>query len=206
MKTFKYSEIRPELQTFDLVFFNGNGFAGWVIKLFSRSKYTHCGVIVRYEDIKIRMDRYREGSLLFFESTTLGKSKDVLSRKNEKGVQLIYFSDKIKNYNGDILIKRLQGERTEEMKICLNEFILETHYRPYEKKMSELFFACLKYVNPKENLSTIFCSELCVELYQKIKLFSEKLKSNSFTPGRLFGLKLDNKKYKFLRTIGVKYE
>ncbi len=126
--------------------------------------------------------------LLLWESTTLSKLKDVQSGIAHQGVQLVPLSEKIRTYNGDVGIKQLEGITVDgERKKKLMAFRQEVKGRPYEQNKLELFKSAYDgpFGHNEEDLSSIFCSELFAEGYQRMEFLTEDTPSNEYTPGNL---------------------
>lgn len=70
------------------------------------------------------------------------------------------------------------------MVLALNNFRHEISGRPYETNKIELLKAAYDglFGDNKEDLSSLFCSELIAEAYQKMGLLTEKLPSNEYIP------------------------
>ena len=123
-------------------------------------------------------------AVLLWESTTLSNIADVESGKERKGVQIVPLSERIKKYDGEISVRMLDQKPTPEMHKELSLLREEVKGRPYEKSKIELFKAA--YDGPfgrnNEDLSSLFCSELVAEAYQRMGLLSEDKASNEYTP------------------------
>ena len=93
-------------------------------------------------------------------------------------------SERIKKYDGEISVRMLDQKPTPEMHKELSLLREEVKGRPYEKSKIELFKAA--YDGPfgrnNEDLSSLFCSELVAEAYQRMGLLSEDKASNEYTP------------------------
>ena len=94
---------------------------------------------------------------------------------------------------GRVAIRRLVGVTDEERKRITEElvrFYNEVSGRPYEQSKLTLILSSAKFIedalpflkNRKEDLSSLFCSELVAEAYQRMKLLSPDKLSHSFTP------------------------
>lgn len=88
-------------------------------------------------------------------------------------------------YDGDIVIRKLEGVTFDNNDIKkLMEFRREVTSRPYEQDIIELIKAA--YDGPfglnTEDLSSLFCSELVAEAYQRLGLLDESIPSNEYTP------------------------
>lgn len=72
----------------------------------------------------------------------------------------------------------------------LLKFRKEVQGRPYEKNKSELILSAMDFHeeylsflrNTKEDLSSLFCSELVAAAYKRMGLLGDKLLSNEYTP------------------------
>ncbi len=170
-----YANLRPQMKTGDIVLFSGKGGISTGIKWFTNSRWSHVGMVLRL----IEWD-----AVLLWESTTLSNIADVESGKERKGVQIVPLSERIKKYDGEISVRMLDQKPTPEMHKELSLLREEVKGRPYEKSKIELFKAA--YDGPfgrnNEDLSSLFCSELVAEAYQRMGLLSEDKASNEYTP------------------------
>lgn len=178
----KYEDIRSELKTGDILLFSGKGGISDGIKFFTLSKYSHVGMVYRFEDT---LDP--KGSVFCWESTTLSDLKDADTGKLTKGVQRVELSERLercfsKGY--EISVRQLSKALSNDMVLALNSFRHEVSGRPYEKDKIELLKAAYDGIfgDNKEDLSSLFCSELVAEAYQKMGLLTEKMSSNEYIP------------------------
>ena len=170
-----YENLRPSLKTDDVVLFSGKGGISTGIKWFTNSKWSHVGMVLRLPEWD---------AVMLWESTTLSNIVDVESGKERKGVQIVPLSERVRKYKGEASIRVLDIEQTPEMLKELSLLRAEIKGRPYEKDKIELIKAA--YDGPlgenKEDLSSLFCSEMVAEAYQRMGLLSEKKPSNEYTP------------------------
>lgn len=178
----KYQDIRNELKTGDILLFSGKGHISEGIKFFTLSKWSHVGMVYKLVD---PLDP--KGSVFSWESTTLSDIEDADTGKLTKGVQRVELSERImgcfaKGY--DISLRPLSRPLTDDMVRALNLFRHEVSGRPYEASKIELIKSAYDGIfgENKEDLSSLFCSELVAEAYQKMGLLSEETPSNEFTP------------------------
>lgn len=173
---YAYDAIRPQVDTGDLVLFSGKGGVSAGIKWFTGCRWSHVGMAVRIHDWDI---------LLLWESTTLSPVADVGSGRARQGVQLTPLSERVKTYRGEMAIRHLAVERTPDMLAALRVFREEVKRRPYEQDKLELLRSA--YEGPLgthggEDLSSLFCSELVAEAYQRMGLLPATPPSNEYTP------------------------
>lgn len=178
MNTARYSDIRDQLQTGDLALFSGKGGASTGIKWFTDCKWSHVGMLIRMPEWD---------TLLVWEATTLTNLRDIITGVAHRGVQLVSFSDRLRSYDGNASIRKLDVARTPEMQRALITMRAELKGRPYETDKVELLKAA--YDGPlganAEDLSSLFCSELIAETYQRMGLLPSgpgALASNEYTP------------------------
>mgnify|MGYP001558258915 CR=1 FL=1 len=193
-----YEQIRNSLQTGDIVLFSGNSTVSNLIKWFTGSKWSHVGVVISVGQWDIK---------LLLESTTLSKIKDITSDDYIQGVQLVPLSERIINHEGDIAIRKLVGERTLHTISSIVKFRNEIKNRPYEKSKLELFRSAFggAFDNTKEDLSSLFCSELSAELYQRAEWLPNDIASNKFIP-KSFSTESREIDSKLLRSVRLENE
>ncbi|MGQ9499456.1 MAG: hypothetical protein ACUVQ6_03695 [Dissulfurimicrobium sp.] len=128
-----------------------------------------------------------KGSLFCWESTTLSDIKDAETGKLTKGVQRVELSERLercfaKGY--EISVRQLSKELTNNMILALNNFRHEVSGRPYETSKIELLKAAYDglFCDNKEDLSSLFCSELVAEAYQKMGLLPKNPPANEYIP------------------------
>ncbi len=175
LRTVTYEQIRPDLATGDLVLFSGKGGFSAGIKWFTRSRWSHVGMILVIPEWD---------TVLLWESTTLSSLKDVESNTARRGVQLVSFSDRLRNYGGEVAVRRLRIDRTDRMQQALSSFRNEVRDRPYEEDTVELIKAAYDgpFGDNTEDLSSLFCSELVAESYQRMGLLPNDPPSNEYVP------------------------
>lgn len=178
MGTHLDSTLRGELQTGDIVLFSGKGGVSDWIKWFTRGTWSHVGMVVRVPDWDM---------VMLWESTTLSNLPDIESGKETKGVQLVSLSKRIQTYKGEVAVRRLNADRTPAMLRALQTLRREVAGRQYEADKIELIRAALDgpFGANREDLSSLFCSELVAEAYQRMGLLPDGTgakPSNEYTP------------------------
>ena len=169
-------QMRAKLKTGDVILFSGKGGISAGIKWATLSRWSHVGMIVvlpEYDFVTV------------WESTTLSSLVDLDTNVPHKGVQLVPLSSRIEGYGGDVAVRQLDGVTfdIEDVK-KLMALRRELAAKDYEQNKIELIKAA--YDGPlgrnAEDLSSLFCSELVAEAYQRLGLISEDKPSNEYTP------------------------
>jgi len=178
----QYSLIRPNLQTGDILLFSGKGGISDGIKFFTFSKWSHVGMVYRLDD---PLDP--KGSIFCWESTTLSNVTDAETGKLTKGVQRVELSERLERSFAtgyEISVRHLSKPLTNDMIILLNNFRHEVSGRTYEKSKLELLKSAYDGFlgRNQEDLSSLFCSELVAEGYQRMGLLTEDRHSNEYIP------------------------
>ena len=176
MATKAYKDIRDDLKSGDIVLFSGKGGVSEWIKWFTRSAWSHVGMVIKSEEI---------GSVLLWESTTLSDLTDIQTGKAVRGVQLVGMRDRVDTYSGEkIAVRQLSKSLSKEQIATLGSLRSKFAGKPYEESKIELLKAAADMLLPenREDLSSLFCSELVAEAYQRMGLLGEKKPSNEYTP------------------------
>jgi hypothetical protein len=169
-------QTRAELKTGDVVLFSGKGGISAGIKWLTLSRWSHVGMIIvlpEYDFVTV------------WESTTLSSLVDLDTKVPHKGVQLVPLSSRLEGYDGEVAVRQLQGVdfNADDVK-NLMQLRRELAGREYEEDKVELIKAA--YDGPlgrnKEDLSSLFCSELVAEAYQRLGLLNDEKPSNEYTP------------------------
>lgn len=176
--TSEYDDRRQYLKTGDIVLFSGKQAISAAIKWMSRSKWSHVGMVYRLEDL-----------ILLWESTMISDITDFDSNEAVRGVRLVVLSECVKQYDADIVVRHLKVDWTDKMNRALTAFRRKVRGRPYEKSKVELIKAAYDgwLGENREDLSSLFCSELIAETYQQVGLLPDVKDggwpSNEYTPG-----------------------
>jgi hypothetical protein len=174
MKT--YADIRGTLDTGDIVLFSGKGGISDCIKLFSGSKWSHIGIVVKHVELDF---------IMLWESTTLCNVADAEDGTQKQGVQIVALSDRLNSYDGDVSVRKFLGQRTPAMLAALKQFRDESKNKAYEQSKLELIHSLLDWAICEENnedFSSFFCSELVAEALERMGIMNGKLPANEFIP------------------------
>lgn len=176
----RYSDVRSELATGDLVLFSGASLFSGLIKWALGAKWSHVGVVVRTPAFP--------GRVMLWEATLLADLADAESGRAAGGVQLVPLSERLASYAGEWKLRALRPAVTPEMESALETRRGELAGRPYEESKLELLRAAWDGrfgASKRERLQSLFCSELVAEAYQAMGLLPEPPvgpPSNEYTP------------------------
>ncbi|MEM7576402.1 MAG: hypothetical protein AAF328_02910 [Planctomycetota bacterium] len=175
----QYETIRPQLKTGDLVLFSGRAPVSRLIQLFTAGPWSHVGMVVRLSEF--------DDAVMLWESTTLTTLPDVERGRPIRGVQLVPLSQRLAHYEGSAAVRHLHRPVTFGQRDALASLRHRLARRPYERRELELLRSALDLVGTpnREDLSSVFCSELVAEAYQAMGLLAEPPKgppSNEYTP------------------------
>jgi hypothetical protein len=171
-----YSLLRPSLDTGDLVLYGGKSSLCRRIQRLTGSSWSHVAMLIKVESHDL---------VLIWEATSAADMADVETGRVGPGVRLTLFSEWVARYPEVIAVRRLAAKRTPEMMAAFGAFRREMAGRPYEKKRMQLLRSGLHGPlsrNKKEDLSSVFCSELVAATYQRMGLLPTKPPSNAYTP------------------------
>lgn len=182
-----YHSNRSKIKTGDLILFSGNSLISLIIRGFTFSKFSHVGVVYKIED---------EDLLLMMESTSINKGF--------KGVQVVELSRRILTYSGKTYWRPLNKSLSPEMKEKFSLFRKNLLWVKYEKSIVDLILSALGASRRNgTKLSSVFCSELIISLFQEIGLMPKTYEPSSYCPKHLsskFCLNLIDD-YKYLKEI-----
>lgn len=165
-----------ELKTGDLVLFSGVDAYSKLVKVSTRSKWSHIGLILKTAE---------HDCLTMWESSIREDTLDVETGSHREGVRLVSFIDRMTAFEGDVSIRQLQGGILSDDRLHgLLGLRNELRGRSYERNKFELLKASNEraFRNKTEDLSSLFCSELVAEAYQRMGLLTEDKPSNDYAP------------------------
>ncbi len=170
-----YAALRPLLASGDIVLYGGATPQCLRLKQWLASCWSHVGMILRPSP---------EDDPLLWEATGTTGMADLLSGSQEGGVHLVRLEEWIALYGGDIAVRRLSADRGPEREQAFRAFFEKVHGRPYErthtKGIRAGFHGLLR--NRREDLRSIFCSQLVAAAYQRVGLLPRHPPSSTYTP------------------------
>ena len=153
----------------DIVLFSyrGASIISLLVKLLTRSHFTHIGVVLEREGVG-----YKEIIEAIYEH----------GRFVQPQVKLRRLDDKLENYQGDVYVRRLFVARDSQFEQRLNKAVQELVGRPFEGQPMQLL-TCVFWALQRQTNERVFCSELVAIIYQKLGLISTHVSPARFTPG-----------------------
>ena len=182
-----YAQKREALRTGDLILMEGNSVFSYFIKKFTKSKWSHVGLVIKISDLDM---------ILLWESCARPHGVDVQTGTVKAGVQLSPLSKRIDECPGEVAVRRLKTPLTGTDKEKLAILRQQWKNRSYETDGAQLAKSALDLTDMGKNdedLNSFFCSELVAESYKRIGLIKSDEypePSNEYTPAD-FGGKID---------------
>lgn len=161
---YKYSELKDNLQTGDLIFLAGTNCASELIGGIIDSPFIHIGMIIKEND----------GELYIWDAD--------IGQKAKLGPRLMTLDDKFnKSHCKQIgAVMKLNGERkftSEDLKRVIDQNI--------NKSMDKYMYSwALGKIAKNEN--KVFCSELIAETYQELRIMSNEKNAYDYGPDDFF--------------------
>lgn len=178
------------------------GLFSWFIKFFTKSDYSHVGLIV----VDPEMTNPALKGIYVWTSGT-SDVPDAEDGKKKFGVQFVEFEEFLKTYGGKIYLRRLKCESEEQYHKIFNIDVLrEIHQvvydKPYDTVVADWIEAYCQKDNKPQKTSRFWCSALIGYIYTKLTLLKSDLDWSILTPSffsnenksfsMLHGAKLEN--------------
>lgn len=165
--------------TGDLVLFSGKGLVSGTIRVFTRSRWSHIGMVVRDEV---------SGEVLLLEATITDEAPDVSLGRAVRGVQVVRLADKLAAYDGAVALRRLElDDRPAGLDEEVRELAAMWRYRGYKSFTATLVLDLLSANRRPHRVHRVFCSELVAEVYKRLGVMCRSVRSSRLVPGD-FGL------------------
>ncbi len=162
MEKIAYSDLRGDIDSFDILLFEGTGFISRAIQVLTDSPYSHVA-------LAMRLDQWDQ--VLCFESTTLSSVPDLQTGAKVKGVQLVQLSDRLRSYDGNVYFRKIHGPRSPTMKRAGANVMRDFQGVPYEENQLELLSSALDktgLLTNQPDASSVFCSEIATIMHRRV--------------------------------------
>ena len=191
----------PLLNTGDILCWQGTGFVSRGIQAAQKVRFpwdfariSHVGMVLRPSDLEASpherwsmVAKTLPHRLLTFESTTLNTTADILKWRPVSGVSIVPLRQKFEASKGRLFVKRLHDLPPEFFSLAL-EYIDRHHGKPYERKPWQLVASAAGFKRGLwgEDDSSLFCSELVIELLEYCGVIAEgQQDSDSICPAEV---------------------
>lgn len=166
--------ILAEACTGDLVLFSGRGLVSGTIRLFTGSRWSHVGLVLRADD----------GTLLMLEATNTGEAADITLGRAICGVQLVQLAEKLANYDGVVVLRRLEmDDRPDGFDELVRDMAELWRWRAYKDFTTTLLLDLLTANRLPQRVDRVFCSELVAEVYKRLGVMCRSVRSSRYVPG-----------------------
>ena len=177
-----FDMLAPNMQTGDLMLFNGKYKGSKFIEFLEKSQWSHVGIIVRYPGID---------KPLIFEATSLTNIPDAIFHDQEIGVKCVDLEQRMAHYGDDLpeyepanfAYRKLIVDRTPEMQAAIDTAIHKFHGIPDPGFFEMIWDVVLgRILNKSVPLDHYFCSELVAEAYLEMGLIDAEKPINAYMP------------------------
>lgn len=163
------------LRTGDIVLFSGYGIVSASIRLFTRSYFSHIGLVIRHS-------RHEQPMLL--ESSTLSDVPDVYRGCPVSGIGMVPLVSRVMSYEGPVALRRRAGPcLTRGQQRLAERLTARVLHRPYKNYVAAMARDLLTGYQLRADLSGMFCSELVAEFYRRLGWLPRTARSSLYVPG-----------------------
>jgi len=153
-----------DLETGDMLLFNGYYFLSRLIEYFTDSIYSHVGVII----VDPTFDNKILKGIYVLESG-YEPVVDVENNRHKYGVQLTDLNTILNNYNGKLFVRKLHCIRSDMFYENLNQIHSDVHNLPYDFDPIDWIKAEFEInIGNVQKRNTFWCSALVVYVYIKL--------------------------------------
>ena len=160
-----------DLQTGDMILFNGNYFLSRIIEYITGSIYSHAAIIIKNPNF---LGEQYQGTYII--DSGYENKKDVENNRYKFGVQLTNFEELLKNYNGKIYVRKLNCERNQQFYQKIIDFHSDVHNLPYDTNPIDWFKAKFNIdIGNIQKKNTFWCSALVSYFYVKLGFLNNNI-------------------------------
>jgi hypothetical protein len=177
----------------DIVLINSEGPLSYIVSLFAKSKYSHCGIIV---DDKKRLIAHSHP----FNTSLKDKTLKILIQNEIKNEGYIKKDSGVIIESLDAMIKKKEIKNMSILPIHTaidynNMFkaYLQFMNKPYKKSLIELLNVNDNLFKNRRNNKSLFCSEFIIEILQTLNIIDKNIISNTISPDKLLLLESHDK-------------
>jgi hypothetical protein len=178
----KYTQIKDQLKTGDIILLHCNGTISKVIRAVTRGTFSHCGVVVKYK-----------GKLYLFEADCDDCYNVLTKEKSERGPRLVLLEDKMKRadniYFGWIPIKKKISKKK------IYKFINKSKSYTFSEKfnlwpMYRLNWTFLNnFLNKQQRNNSYYCSDMVIAIFKNQGLIHPSVSNYYLSPSDLINIR-----------------
>lgn len=177
-----YEQYRSQMKTGDIMAFSGKSHFSQLIKWATRSDYSHVGIL-----LKVNLGGGFGESILLAESTLLTDLPNFDQQRAIRGVQMQWLSKRLEMYNGSVSWLSLKKPLEPKNQTNMEAWLRQTYNKKTPYDHTQILGASLDIFDQfnlenKEDLSTIFCSELVTKALQIAGVIDPTLNPSEMTP------------------------
>jgi len=167
-----------ELETGDIILFNGNYFMSHIVEYFTNSIYSHIGIILKNPDLG---DATFKG--IYLLESEKENTPDPENNRIKKGVQIINLEEKMKNYNGRIYVRKLQCTRDKAFYEKIKHIHSSVHNIPYDLNPIDWIKAELHLdIGNTQKMNTYWCSALVTYVFVQLGFLNKNIQWSLISP------------------------
>ncbi len=171
-----YDELRPRLDTGDVVMMSASYLEDRVIEALTDSPFSHVGMVVK-----------KGGDLYFWEATPAGGLTCELDGEEHTGVRLVPLESLLEQYTarvrGQFFVRLLEVDRKAEMIEAFWEFAKQVNKFPFAGSWAMFSEWVEGHVWPVPvEAKAYFCAELTAQTYRAMNLLPDQPPANGYSP------------------------
>ena len=164
-----------ELELLGIALFGGTDVVSSVIRGVTKSQWSHVGILLRNNNIA----SHDRSGWYCFEAT--GTAEEIVIDHTRPHVQINPWMQALEKYDGRVAVRILTFEssapRCEKVLTVVKKF----HGVPYERHPFQMLKA-VNQENHKEDLTSVFCSELVAQCLQELGILNKEKLSDNYLP------------------------
>ena len=173
----------------DIVLINSEGPLSYIVSLFGRSKYSHCGIIV---DVEKRLIAHSHP----LNTSLKDKTQKILIQNEIKNEGYITKDSGVIIESLDTMIKKKDIANMLILPINVDidyndmfKAYMQFMNKPYKNSIVELININSNLFKNRRNNKSLFCSEFIIEILQSLDIIDKDIVSNTIIPDKLLLLK-----------------
>lgn len=177
-----FEQLKSQMQTGDLMLFNGQYSGSKFIEILERSEWSHVGIIVKFEN---------DEEPYIWEATSLTNVEDIIFKDQITGVKMVSLRERMEHY-GDELEKyeaanfgyrKMNVDRAKD----LNDMVVQLHKKYHgieDPSFWEMIWDVVqgRFFRKSIPLDKFFCSEFVAEMYLQLGFIDEEKPINAYMP------------------------